>query len=454
MMFLPALAVVFAGILNGGHSGVDRQLKPILHDLHVQSVAVPAATLRSLTHHSDATRDLVRKLHADGVIGLEIVTGHGAPTLRLVIYDGNGGLKTFTEISLNGRGGLAADDLDVLRQNLTDDVTSLGGDVAAPPPEVIEPAPAPTPPKPVPPPKHAPAPAAPAQEIEIDDTPAVLGATPAAAPQHAARPTETADASDAVSADEIAAMTGGGDDATGGGGAGPAVDELHAQSSAASVLHLGGSVGFGIASRAFTPSAATVAAYGTSPVGAVSLEAHVQPTERIALAVAYDHTLDLTTPMSDQSIAATTISRWEAYGTYALARHGAFELGARVGAGHRAFSIDSTVPGRSPDSDYEYAIAGLTGATKLGDKLALRGLAALEPVFGGVQATEMSMGASSRWALDVGAAIEYRPYAHVYARAAAEYQRFSWSWDMPNARSGGGATDEYPSGTLSLGADY
>ena len=438
MMFLPALAVVFAGILNGGHSGVDRQLKPILHDLHVQSVAVPAATLRSLLHHSDATRDAVRKLHADGVIGLEIVTGHGAPTMRLVIYDGNGGLKTFTELSLNGRGGLAADDLDVLRQNLSDDVTSLGGggDVAAPPTAIVEPSFAP----------------APAQEIEMDDTPAVLGAAPAAAPQHAAKPTETADASDAVSADEIAAMTGGGDEPGGGGGG--SADELHAQSSTAAALHLGGSVGFGIASRAFTPSAATVAAYGTSPVGAVSLEAHVQPTERIALAVAYDHTLDLTTPMADQSIAATTISRWEAYGTYALAHHGSFELGARLGAGHRSFSIDSTVPGRSPDSDYEYAIAGLTGATKLGDKLAVRGLAAFEPVFGGVQATEMSMGASSRWALDVGAALEYRPYAHVYARAAAEYQRFSWSWDMPSARGGGGATDEYPSGTLSLGADY
>ena len=452
MMFLPTLAVVFAGILNGGHSGIDKQLKPILHDLHVQTVAVPAAALHSLTHHSDATRDVVRKLHSDGVIGLEVVTGHGAPSLRVVIYDGNGGLKTYTELTLDRRGSLAADDLDVLRQNLSDDVASLGG-VAAPA-DPIEPAP-PPPPKAVPPPaKHTPAPAPP-PDIEMDETPAVLGvvpATPPGAQAHAAKPAETADASDAVSADEIAAMTGGGDDPNGGGGS---VDTLHAQSSAAAALHLGASVGFGIASRAFTPSAATVAAYGSSPVGAVALEAHVQPTERIALAVAYDHTLALTTPMADQSIAATAISRWEAYGTYALAHSGSIELGARVGAGHRAFSIDSTVTGRSPDSDYEYAIAGLAASAKLGDKLALRGLAALEPVFGGVQATEMQMGASSRWALDVGAALEYRPYAHVFARAAAEYQRFSWSWDMPNARGGGGgATDEYPSGTLSLGADY
>jgi len=439
MMFLPALAVVFAGILNGGHSGLDRQLKPILHDLHVQAVAVPAATLRALTHHSDATRAVVRKLHVDGVIGLEVVTGHGAPSLHLVIYDGNGGLKTYSELALTANGALAADDLDVLRQNLSDDVTSLGGD-AAPSSDPVEPAPAP---------KRAPAQV---QEIEMDETPAVLGPAPPAPAKHEAKPAETADASDAVSADEIAAMTGGGDDPA--AGSGGAVDELHAQNSAAAALHLGASVGFGIASRAFTPSAATVASYGTSPVGAVALEAHVQPTERIALAVAYDHTLALTTPMSDQSIAATTISRWEAYGTYALGQVGSLELGARVGAGHRAFSIDSTVAGRTPDSDYEYAIAGLTGSAKLGDKLSLRGLAALEPVFGGVQATEMSMGASSRWALDVGAALEYRVQRHVYARAAAEYQRFSWSWDMPSARGGGGATDEYPSGMLSLGADY
>jgi hypothetical protein len=67
----------------------------------------------------------------------------------------------------------------------------------------------------------------------------------------------------------------------------------------------------------------------------------------------------------------------------------------------------------------------------------------------------MSMGATSRWALDVGAALEYRPYAHLFARAAAEYQRFTWSWDMAAAGRGpGGATDSYPSATLAIGADY
>jgi hypothetical protein len=429
MMFLPAFAVVFAGILNGGHTGVDRQIKPILHDLHVRPIVMPASTLRTLTHHGDGTRELVRKLHADGVIGLEVVTGHGSPTLRLVIYDGNGGLKTYTEVAMTAR-GLGTDDLDVLRENISDDVSSLvvGGGETAP-----DPVPAPTP-----------APAQPQPEVEMDATPA-----------QPAKPIETADTSDAVSADEIAAMTGG-NDAADSGSSGAAVDELHARSSAIAALHLGASIGFGLAGRNFTPSAATVAAYGTSaPIGSTSLEAHVSPTERIQLAVAYDHSLDLTTPMSDHSIAATTISRWEAYGTYALLHSGSFELGARVGAGHRSFSIDSTVAGRSPDSDYEYAIAGLTGADKLGPHWMVRGLAAFEPVWGGDQATEMSMGASSRWALDVGAALEYRPYAHLFARVAAEYQRFTWSWDMTaSSRGPGGAVDQYPSGTVAIGADY
>jgi hypothetical protein len=434
MLFLPGLAVVFAGILGGGDSGVDKQVRAVVRDLHVEQIAVTPATLRTLTHHSDGTRELVKKLHVHGVIGFEVVTGHGSPTLRLVVYDADGGLKTFTELSL-GAHGLGADDLDVLRSNLQDDVTALGGGNAEPS------APAPPPPvkaiaKTAPAPKQAPASAQ--DEIELDPT-------PAAPAEHTAKPAQTADAADdAVSADVVAAIT---------GSAGEGVDATPAGSASGS-LHLGAAVGFGIASRFFTPSPSTVAAYTATPVGAMQLEAHVQPTTHLSLSVLTDHSLQMTTPMRDGSIAATSMSRWEASGSYALIRSGTLEIGPRVGAGRRSFAIDSMDPARSPDGDYNYLIVGVGGTLRVSPRLMVRAAAAFEPVVSGSEPTEMAFGGASRWALDVGGAIEYRPMAHVFARASAEYQRFTWSWDNAGARGAGGAVDEYPSGTLSLGADY
>jgi hypothetical protein len=437
MLFLPGLAVVFAGILGGGDSGVDKQVKAVVRDLHIKPIAVPAGTLRTLTHHREGTRELVKKLHAQGVIGFEVVTGHGTPTLRLVVYDADGGLKTYTELSLGAR-GLAADDLDVLRSNLQDDVVSLGGADAE-----LEVASAPAPPpapkavaKTIPAPKQAPAPAA-EPEIELDAPPVPT--------EHAAKPAQTADTSDAISADEVAAVTGGGGDS---------IDTALAPSMSSGELHLGATVGFGIASRFFTPSPSTVAAYTATPVGAMQFEAHVQPVANASLGVLADHTVAMTTPMRDGSIAATSISRWEASGHYNLIHTGALELGPRLGAGRRSFSIDSMDPARSPDGDYNYLIVGMAGTLHLSSRLTLRAAAAFEPVVSGTEPTEMAFGEASRWGLDVGGAIEYRPLAHVFARASAEYQRFTWSWDSAGARGAGGAVDEYPSGTLSLGADY
>ena len=109
---------------------------------------------------------------------------------------------------------------------------------------------------------------------------------------------------------------------------------------------------------------------------------------------------------------------------------------------------------RSPDNSYDYAIIGVTGGASLGHHLALRGIVAFEPVMSGTEPTEMAFGDASRWAVDVGGAVEFRPYAHLFARAALDYQRFSWSWNAAGARGAAGAVDEYPSGTLALGAEY
>ena len=63
-------------------------------------------------------------MHVDGVIGFELVTGHGTPTLRVVIYDSEGGLKTYSEMPLPAT-HLDKDDLDALRSNIADDVGAL-----------------------------------------------------------------------------------------------------------------------------------------------------------------------------------------------------------------------------------------------------------------------------------------------------------------------------------------
>ena len=66
----------------------------------------------------------------------------------------------------------------------------------------------------------------------------------------------------------------------------------------------------------------------------------------------------------------------------------------------------------------------------------------------------MTIGPSTRWGLDLGAALEYRVMAHLVARGAFDYQRFSWSWDGAGARAAGGGSDSYPSGSLALRSEF
>jgi hypothetical protein len=90
---------------------------------------------------------------------------------------------------------------------------------------------------------------------------------------------------------------------------------------------------------------------------------------------------------------------------------------------------------------------GATIAKQLGTRWTLRGLAAYEPVIGGLP-PGMAPG-PSRWGYDFGAALEVRATAHVFARAAFDYQVFSSSW-----MSGGAAMDNFPTGSASAGAVF
>lgn len=489
MMLLPTLAVIFAGFTGGGHhhARVEKQVQGVVKALHVDIKPLPAAVVHSLTHHDATTRDRVRKLDVDAVIAAE-VTDKGA--LRIVMYDRDGKLASFTESALTND-LLSADDLSVLRDNLETDLEPFLG-------KASEPAPAPAPAKkstfdeeaelrslgedpkktktaskPVPPPPapvvakapaKAPKAAPPTIDMDTDaqasDDESPLGnahgsrpasATKAPAPASTAdtagstppeAETTTASAADdsgAVSASDIEAMMGSASETA----------ETPA-STTQPELHIGAEAGFGISQRSFaTPSA--LAGYGSAPVGAVHLAVDVQPHTRMRLHLAAERTVGMTTPL-DSGAASTVVSRWEATGGYAVT-HGRIEISPQVGIGRRSFSIRSEDPNRSPDTSYNYLVVGARGHMSIGSRLGINMFAALEPVVSGVEGTEMALGEATRWAVDGGASVDMR-FGHALVRAAADYQQFNWSWSMAGVRGSGGATDAYLTGSLSIGAEY
>jgi hypothetical protein len=245
--------------------------------------------------------------------------------------------------------------------------------------------------------------------------------------------------------DEIEAMTGGGDTPIDGG------SSTATAAAPESTLHLHVGAGFALIGRSFTPPMA-LNGFTSTPVGGAQFAAGVAPTERTSLDVMAERTLAMTTSLA-AGAASTAISRWEVNGGYALVDHGT-EIVANLGLGHRAFSIESTDPSRTPDNEYNYVTIGARLAQPIGDRIVLRGELELEPVFGGTDGMQMALGPSTRWGLDVGAALEYRLASHIVARGAFDYQRFSWSWDAAGARAAGGASDSYPSGSLALRTEF
>jgi len=456
MMFLSA--VVFVGIAGNHSEVVEHQISPILDKAGVTELAIPTGDLGVLARHTDASREVVKKLHVDGVIGGALITSGGKLSFRLVIYDAEGNLKSLGETPLVHK-KLSKDDLEVLGMNLADEVAELAKhgapaiEIAAIKPNP-KPAPAPAPVKPAPkaapvkvasaepPPSALTAAIKPARTVHDDDSDAPPGLGAAAPPAATAREAEHhEEGTDSVSLNDIEALTSSDNE--------PATPAVAAS---AQTLHLHAGVGLGVAGRVFSPGVGTVAPYSSTPVGAVHFEAGVSPTERTSLEVVAERTLTMSTPLAD-GMATTTISRWQVAGSYALVR-GAIEVAPTIGLGHRSFSIDSTDTSRSPDGDYSYLVVGAVASKPLGSKLALHGTIAFEPVVAGVEPTEMAFGEATRWAFDIGAAIDWRPFSHLFTRAAFDYQRFSWSWDAAGARGAGGATDSYPSGTVSVGYEY
>lgn len=426
MPFLPGLAIVFVGAIGGGHPKLHEQLKTIVSEMHGSAKAIPSTSVAALTAHSSQTKAIVKKLHADGVVGFELV---GDKELRAVTYGGDGSMRSYLELTLQN-GALGRDDMKTLEDSIADDFSIA----KAGPPTKAAPA------------KAAPVKSAPATPMaplgEDDETPGALGkSTPKRAP--AAAPVETADASADASVGAEAE-------------AGPVdAGEVHAssKSSGPSGMHAGAVLGFGVVGRSFTPPPTSgIVSYGSSPVGMLSGEGFFSPTKNLNIRAFGETTMSMQTAMGGGVSAPTTITRWEATAGYAVT-HGTVELSPVAGIGRRAFAIDSTATIRSPDGDYMYLIAGAVAAIPVANRVTLRGSALFQPCIGGAQPTEMMFGDASRYGLDLGASVEMR-WTHVFARAGIDWQHFSWAWDGADPGEAGGASDAYTSGSLAVGADY
>jgi hypothetical protein len=444
MPVLATLAVVFVGV-GGPHSArIDHQMQSLLHhDARVVTRKVPERARHALASHASEARQIVQRLGTDGVIAGEVVRHRRHQSLRIVVYGADGGLKDLVEIPID-RPALDRPDLEALRSNLIPDVVAMtsahrgrGGDQAGDGDGDGDDAPLPAPHRR----HHARPTAPPTQAADRDDNP--LGG--AATGDDGAKPDAegAGDASDAADPTEAGA-----DDAS----ASDDDFDLSSVTVEQPTLGLRAAVGVGLTGRSFSPGPATVPGYSSAPVGSVRLDAEILPASRVALALTAERTLAMTTPLVGGS-APTTMSRFQVSGAYAVTR-GRVQLAPMIGLGRRSFVIQSTDPSRSPDGHYNYLIAGGRLIVPMGEKVSVGGMAAVEPVISGAEATMMSFGPARRWALEMGAAVEVRPRKHVFVRATADYQRFAWSWDLAGERGAGGAVDSYPSGAVSVGADY
>jgi hypothetical protein len=383
--------------------------------------------LAAIVHHASGVRAMVASLDVDGVIAGELIDHRGTLTLRLIVYAGDGGMRSLNEITLKDR-RLGLDDFAVIRQNLSEEAASLAPKADAPPQQ---------PPKQVAKATVKAAPVAPSEpEIEMDATDAAPATADSVADDAApGDPAETHSPDDDA---PVATTTSESETPIGD----PEDPRL--------ALRLG--VGLGVVSRSFSPGPSTVTGYSSAPVGAVSVAAEIQPAKRLCLDALAERSVAMQTPMG-QAMAPTSMSRWEVSADY-FVKTGRFALAARAGLGRRAFAIDTNLVGRTPDSSYNYLVLGAQATAAVTPRITLRGLAALEPVVSGTEQTEMAFGEAQRWAIDVGGAVEVRVRDHVYARFAADVQRFAWSWTGAGQRGAGGAVDMFPSAIASVGAAY
>jgi hypothetical protein len=203
--------------------------------------------------------------------------------------------------------------------------------------------------------------------------------------------------------------------------------------------------GAGPRSRHFTPGPAMTAGYDSSPVPGAQLAVEVRPVKYVALGGELERTLVMNSDIDAEKV-PTSITGWQAVAAARL-RFGAIELAALGGLGGREFVIDlEDAP--APDGHYVYALVGGRIGVRVGKRIELRAFGTYQPVIGGDDAMPAPTGDPSRAGMEVGGSLEYAATRHVFVVGEGGYQRFTWTWED------GEALDEYPSGTLSVGARY
>jgi hypothetical protein len=389
--------IVFVGIVGSHHDAVEHQLAPSLDKNGITEMAIPDGERAAILKHTPGAKQVVKSLHAGGVIAGQLGGAGATRTFRLVIYDADGNLTSDLESPIGAR-GLTKGNIQAFEINISDIVATVPH--AATKARAAQPARA-----------HA----------DDDAPPGFAGAAKDSAPV------------DVAAADDDTAA------------AAPAVADKAPEASHGD-HHVRVRIGVlaGVVGRNLAVDPNTVQTYSSSPVGTGGFEGAVGIGPRIHIDGSFEHTLVMHTDVASGS-ASTAIGRAEGMVSYDVL-HGSVAVAPVVGFGLRYFSIDSTSTARSPDTEYQYVMLGASVAKHVGSRWALRGLVAFEPVVGGLPAMQP---APSRWGFDLGAAVEVQATAHVFARAAFDYQSFAMSWDMK-----GGATDAYPSGTLGAGAAF
>jgi opacity protein-like surface antigen len=408
-MFLSQLAVVFVGIVGNHHETVEHQLAPTLEKAGVAELAIPDPELGAIVKHTKQSKAIVKKMHVGGVIAAQLAGSGNTRTFRVVIYDAEGNLSSETESPISPK-GLAKDDLDVFAINIAD---IAGASPAAKP-------------------KAQPKRVAKVDDAPLsashtdDDAPPGLGGAPAKH-EPATKPVAAVDDDAAAAAPTTVEQT---------------APAAHGKTG----VHVELGLMFGMVGRSLATDPGTVKSYTSTPVATFGFEGALGIGKKARLAGMFEHTVVMHSDV-DGMQAATAIGRYELAASYDLVHDDSIQLAPMVGFGARYFTIDGTSTTKTPDDQYTYVVLGASIRKSLGTKWALRGLAAFEPVVGGVEPKMANT--ASRWGFDVGAALEVQATQHVFARASFDYQSFNSSWSMV-----GGTTDAYPGGSVAAGATF
>ena len=401
--------IVFVGIVGNQHAAVEKQLEPSLEKVGVTEMAIPDSSRATLVKHTKNAKQVVKSLHVGGVIAGQITGKGNDRSFRVIIYDGEGNLTSDLESPIGGK-QLSKHNIDVFESNIADIAASGSPAPAAKPTRVA---------------KQRSAPVRDEPHLTDDDAPPGMpGSKPAAsspAPVVAAADDDSATAT----ADAPAVVA-----------HGPEKSGMHG-------VHVEVGALVGMVGRSLATDANTFRPYSSSPVGTAGVQGTIGLGSRLRIGGSFEHTLVMHTDVGGMSM-SSNIGRAEATLAYDVV-HGGVNLAPVVGIGERYFAVDADpTPDRTPDLQYVYVVLGATVGKQLGSRWTLHGLAAFEPVLLGVRPA--SLPEPGRWGVDFGAALDVKATAHVFARAAFDYQVFQSSYQSGNA------VDGYPGGSVSVGA--